>query len=323
MPMRSRRTRASSMPSGAPTISASTKPVRKSSAESKSWPRNSPRVMSCQSRTSVSENGTMKAALVKRPAISQRATPAKTLSQTGAWRRIVCCTGAFPNPSFRGRLKAGTRNTGPSLRSLLWIPGSPAARAPRNDSVSFHHRVGVFPDAGVDEVLVSHRLLVGLDGSDLLHQCGSGFQLAARQAVILRRPEVDREERLERLFIHFLVVAGHRGRVCHRVGVLRILHKVGGLDQTGDRANDGVAILRQIVLAHHQRQIMAGRIGVLHRQQDVQLLALVRDLGEVIEMQDSELKPSGEQRRTRARAERDLLDLVDLDLFAAGGEHRA
>ncbi len=52
------------MPSGAPTISASTKPVRNSSAESKNWVMNSPRVTSCQSRTSVSENGTMKAALV-------------------------------------------------------------------------------------------------------------------------------------------------------------------------------------------------------------------------------------------------------------------
>ena len=31
----------------------------------------------------------MKAALVVRPAISQRAMPAKMLSQTGAWRRMV------------------------------------------------------------------------------------------------------------------------------------------------------------------------------------------------------------------------------------------
>ncbi len=64
---------------------------------------NSPRAINCQSRTSVSENGTMKAALVERPAISHSASPAKTLSQTGAWRRMVACTCAFPNPSFRGR----------------------------------------------------------------------------------------------------------------------------------------------------------------------------------------------------------------------------
>ena len=44
---------------------------------------NSPRVINCQSRTSVSENGTMKALLVERPAISQSASPAKMLSQTG------------------------------------------------------------------------------------------------------------------------------------------------------------------------------------------------------------------------------------------------
>ena len=53
---------------------------------------NSPRAISCQSRTSVSENGTMKAALVERPAISHSDEPAKTLSQTGAWRRREFCT---------------------------------------------------------------------------------------------------------------------------------------------------------------------------------------------------------------------------------------
>ena len=51
---------------------------------------NSPVATNCQSRTSVSENGTMKAALVKRPAISQRAMPASELIQNGALRRRVC-----------------------------------------------------------------------------------------------------------------------------------------------------------------------------------------------------------------------------------------
>ena len=50
---------------------------------------NSPRETSCQSRTKVSENGTMKAALVLRPAISQRAMPARMLIQIGALRRIA------------------------------------------------------------------------------------------------------------------------------------------------------------------------------------------------------------------------------------------
>ncbi len=50
---------------------------------------NSPPAMSCQSRTKVSENGTMKAALVERPAISQRAMPASRLAQNGALRRIA------------------------------------------------------------------------------------------------------------------------------------------------------------------------------------------------------------------------------------------
>ena len=93
MPMRSTRTRASSMPSGAPTASASTKPVRNSSLESSSWLMNSPREISCQSRTRVSDNGTMKAALVLRPAISHSAMPARMLIQSGAWRRMLLCTG--------------------------------------------------------------------------------------------------------------------------------------------------------------------------------------------------------------------------------------
>ncbi len=37
----------------------------------------------------VVENGTMKAWLVERPAISQIAMPAKMLSQNGPWRRIA------------------------------------------------------------------------------------------------------------------------------------------------------------------------------------------------------------------------------------------
>ncbi len=83
MPMRNTRTRASNKPSGAPTTSASTKPVRKSCVELRNCAMKAPRVIICQSRTSVSENGTMKALLVARPAISQSASPAKTLSQTG------------------------------------------------------------------------------------------------------------------------------------------------------------------------------------------------------------------------------------------------
>ena len=43
--------------------------------------------MSCHRRSIVRENGTMKAALVERPAISQIAMPAARLSQKGTWRR--------------------------------------------------------------------------------------------------------------------------------------------------------------------------------------------------------------------------------------------
>ena len=70
-----------------PTTSARMKPLRNSLPESSSCVRNSPPFTSCQSRTTVSENGTIKAALVLRPAISQRVMPAKMLIQNGAWRR--------------------------------------------------------------------------------------------------------------------------------------------------------------------------------------------------------------------------------------------
>ena len=76
------------MPSGMPTISARMKPARNSFVESRSCVK-LPLTTSCQSRTSVSENGTMKALLALRPAISQTAIPANTLIQTGAWRRMV------------------------------------------------------------------------------------------------------------------------------------------------------------------------------------------------------------------------------------------
>src|ERR1051325_2895014 len=105
MPIRSTRTRANSKPTGAPTTSASRKPVRKSSADSNSWLMKLPRVISCHSRTSVSENGTMKARLVERPAISQMARPARTLSSTGLWRRTAPAAGR-PRHARRGGARA-------------------------------------------------------------------------------------------------------------------------------------------------------------------------------------------------------------------------
>jgi len=40
---------------------------------------------------------------------------------------------------------------------------------------------------------------------------------------------------------------------------------------------------------------MAGRVGVLHRQQDVELLALRLDLGEVVEVQDGIVQAAGNE----------------------------
>src|SRR5450432_2246183 len=115
------------MPNGMPTISASTNPVKNSFADSRNWRMNSPLHTNCQSATTVAENGTMKAWLVLRPAISQAPMPMARLIQTGAWRRMTFST-----------------------------------------TTSLHHRIGVLPDAGVDQVGVGHRFLVRLDGADLL-----------------------------------------------------------------------------------------------------------------------------------------------------------
>jgi len=54
---------------------------------------------------------------------------------------------------------------------------------------------------------VGHRLLAGVDGADLLHECRGGLELVARQAVVLGRPEVDVEELFECDFGDFLAVA--------------------------------------------------------------------------------------------------------------------
>jgi hypothetical protein len=68
---------------------------------------------------------------------------------------------------------------------------------------------------------------------------------------------------------------------------------------------------------------MAGRVGVLHRQHDVELLALRLDLGEVVEMQHRVVQPAGDQSGAGAGAKRDLLDIVELHVLAAGRNHRA
>ena len=71
------------MPSGMPISKAITKPVKNRVAESASCLKNSPATMSCHSLRRVSLNGTMKAALVLRPAASQSAMPTRMLTQNG------------------------------------------------------------------------------------------------------------------------------------------------------------------------------------------------------------------------------------------------
>ena len=112
-----------------------------------------------------------------------------------------------------------------------------------------------------------------------------GFDLVARHAVVLDGPEVDVEKCLERCLVHLFVVSGDGGDFSDGIGIFRILHEACSLDHAGNGAHDGVAVLRQIVLARDHDQIVTGRVGCLHRQQDVELLALVLDFGEVVEMQ--------------------------------------
>src|SRR6185312_15124821 len=256
MPTRMLRTRASRTPSGAPTIRARKKPVRNSSAESKNCGMNSPLAMSCQSRAIVSENGTMKAALVERPAISQSARPAAILSQKGRLRRSVAFTerylisssppAAGVNAPKAGVIPGPAAGRDPGSRTIfgacVWIPGSHAlACAPERQSL-LHHRVRVFPDARIDELVVSDGFFVGLDRADLLHQGRDRIDLVLRQAIVLHRPEIDLEEFLQRELVHVLVVAGHRRDVRDRCRIFRIVHEVRGLDHAGDGADIGVAI---------------------------------------------------------------------------------
>ena len=67
---------------------------------------------------------------------------------------------------------------------------------------------------------------------------------------------------------------------------------------------------------------MAVRVGILQLEQDVDLLALVLDRGDVVEMQDAVLQLAGDHGRRRAAAQADLLGVVDLGAVAFG-QHRA
>ena len=128
------------------------KPVRKSFAESRNWARNSPPAISCQSRTMVSENGTMKAALVERPAISHNASPAMILSQNGALRRRVFCTivscrcGSRWNRSGAGR-QTGSRNPDGDM-TYIRVPGRTRVRTPRKERCHFTIALASFQTLG-------------------------------------------------------------------------------------------------------------------------------------------------------------------------------
>src|SRR5690349_21606100 len=123
------------------------------------------------------------------------------------------------------------RSSGPE-NGHLCAPGTKAPRSTRvlkrhattsRSSRLLHHRIGVFPDTRVDETIERHRLLVRLDGADLLHQAGGGFELTARKTVILDRPKLNVEEVLQRLFVHFLAVPGVGRDFCDSISVFRVL----------------------------------------------------------------------------------------------------
>src|SRR5712691_13225942 len=61
-----------------------------------------------------------------------------------------------------------------------------------------HHGVGVAPDGLVDQALVFDRLLAGHDAAGLDRDGDHGVELGAVHAVVVRRPEADVEELLER-----------------------------------------------------------------------------------------------------------------------------
>src|SRR6266540_2340594 len=151
--------RANNRPAGMPTPIAAASPVINSVAESRNWTQSCPDARSSHSRTSVAENGTMKAALVLRPTTSHSAMPAIRLSQNGAWRLQP-----------------------PDIATILLL----------------HHRVGVAPHGRIDQPLELDGILAGHDAAgadrDLDHVVDGG----AIHAVVLVGPEADGEELLER-----------------------------------------------------------------------------------------------------------------------------
>src|SRR4029079_681370 len=147
-----------------------------------------------------------------------------------AWCTSVTYSLSSP-PASAGRFEASEsghpvrRNKIPRFRE-----GSYTLRCYAKSSRLLHHRVGIFPDARIDEIVERHRLLVRLDGADLLHQAGGSLKLVARKTVVLDRPKLNVEEVLQRLFVHFLAVPGVGRDFCDSIGVFRVLHESRGFD---------------------------------------------------------------------------------------------
>src|SRR5262249_40261250 len=143
---------------------------------------------------------------------------------------VVCTSATYSSNPCAAALK---KDTGPPLfcENVSWL------------CVLLHHRIGVFPDTGVDEFVVADRFLIWINGPDLFHEGGNRLDLVAGHSVILGSPEVDVEKRLERRFVHFLVVTRDRSNFSDRIGVLRILHKFRRFDHSGDGPYNGVAVL--------------------------------------------------------------------------------
>src|SRR6185503_11518565 len=234
-----------------------------------------------------------------------------------AWCTSVTYSLSSP-PASAGRSEASEsghpvrRNKIPRFRE-----GSYTLRCYAKSSRLLHHRVGIFPDARIDEIVERHWLLVRLDGADLLHQAGGGFELVAWKTVVLGRPKLDVEEGFQGIFIHFLAVAGVGCDLRDRVSVFRILHETCRFDHARNRTYKGVAVGLHVVLACDQHEVMAGRVGVFHGQQDIELLALSFDLREIIEMQHGIVQTASDECRSGARTECDLLHVLDLHTGAA------
>ena len=277
---------------------AITKPVKNRVAESANCLKKSPPTMSCHSLRRVSQNGTMKAALVA----AAGGLPKRDADKDADPERDVAADGLVHVCHLFSVVTARTAGDPVARRAVILCTGAMVSRSTRDltRAPRRQDQVAYFTMALASFQMLASTRLSNVTGSLSGLMAPIFFiRLAVASSLLRGRPssltaqKLDVEEVLQRLFVHFLAVSGVGRDFCHGISVFRVLHETRGLDHSGNRAHKGVAIGLHVVLTRDQHQIVAGRIGVFHGQQNIELLALSLDLGEVVEMQHGVVQAAG------------------------------